>query len=59
MGGIALHQGNIAHMMTGQGKTLVSTLAVYLNAIKREGIRPEIRLTIHVCNALNIPRNVF
>ena len=38
MGGIALHQGKIAEMKTGEGKTLVSTLAVYLNAIKREGV---------------------
>jgi len=38
MGGIALHQGKIAEMKTGEGKTLVSTLAVYLNAIKQEGV---------------------
>jgi len=33
MGGIALHQGNIAEMKTGEGKTLVATLPVYLNAL--------------------------
>ena len=38
MGGIVLHQGKIAEMKTGEGKTLVSTLAAYLNAIKGEGV---------------------
>ncbi len=33
MGGIALHQGRIAEMRTGEGKTLVATLASYLNAL--------------------------
>ena len=33
MGGITLHRGNIAEMKTGEGKTLVATLAVYLNAL--------------------------
>ena len=33
IGGIVLHQGRIAEMKTGEGKTLVSTLAVYLNAL--------------------------
>ena len=33
LGGMILHQGNIAEMKTGEGKTLVSTLAVYLNAL--------------------------
>ena len=33
MGGMVLHQGKIAEMKTGEGKTLVSTLAAYLNAI--------------------------
>ena len=33
MGGAALHRGNIAEMKTGEGKTLVSTLAGYLNAL--------------------------
>lgn len=37
MGGIALHEGNIAEMKTGEGKTLVATLAVALNAISGEG----------------------
>jgi preprotein translocase subunit SecA len=35
MGGIALHQGKIAEMRTGEGKTLTATLAVYLNALRR------------------------
>ena len=38
MGGTILHQGKIAEMKTGEGKTLVSTLAAYLNAIKGEGV---------------------
>ena len=33
LGGIALHQGRIAEMATGEGKTLVATLPVYLNAL--------------------------
>lgn len=38
MGGIVLHQGKIAEMKTGEGKTLTSTLAIYLNALAREGV---------------------
>ena len=38
IGGIALHRGMIAEMKTGEGKTLVSTLAGYLNAIPDEGV---------------------
>ncbi len=38
MGGIALHQGNIAEMRTGEGKTLTATLAVYLNALAGKGV---------------------
>ncbi|WP_030155727.1 preprotein translocase subunit SecA [Glycomyces sp. NRRL B-16210] len=38
MGGAALHQGNIAEMKTGEGKTLVSTLPVYLNALTGNGV---------------------
>jgi preprotein translocase subunit SecA len=38
MGGAALHFGNIAEMKTGEGKTLVSTLAAYLNALTGEGV---------------------
>lgn len=38
MGGIALHEGNISEMRTGEGKTLVSTLASYLNALSGEGV---------------------
>ena len=37
MGGIVLHQGRIAEMKTGEGKTLVATLAVYLNALPGRG----------------------
>ena len=38
MGGITLHQGRIAEMKTGEGKTLVATLAVYLNALSGKGV---------------------
>ena len=38
MGGAALHRGNIAEMKTGEGKTLVSTLPAYLNAITGKGV---------------------
>jgi len=38
MGGIVLHRGNIAEMKTGEGKTLVATLAVYLNALAGKGV---------------------
>ena len=38
IGGIVLHQGSIAEMKTGEGKTLVSTLAAYLNAISGKGV---------------------
>ena len=38
MGGAALHLGNIAEMRTGEGKTLVSTLPAYLNAISGKGV---------------------
>jgi preprotein translocase subunit SecA len=37
IGGIALHQGNIAEMRTGEGKTLVATLPLYLNALSGKG----------------------
>ncbi|MBS7403875.1 MAG: preprotein translocase subunit SecA, partial [Eubacteriales bacterium] len=38
LGGIALHQGRIAEMATGEGKTLVSTLPAYLNALTGKGV---------------------
>ena len=38
MGGAALHQGNVAEMRTGEGKTLVSTLPAYLNALTGKGV---------------------
>ncbi|MBQ8909071.1 MAG: preprotein translocase subunit SecA [Clostridia bacterium] len=38
LGGIALHQGRIAEMATGEGKTLVETLPAYLNALTGEGV---------------------
>ncbi|MCA1780404.1 MAG: preprotein translocase subunit SecA, partial [Xanthomonadaceae bacterium] len=38
VGGMVLHQGKIAEMKTGEGKTLVATLAVYLNALTERGV---------------------
>ncbi len=38
LGGITLHQGKISEMKTGEGKTLVATLAVYLNALSQKGV---------------------
>ena len=38
IGGMVLHEGNIAEMRTGEGKTLVSTLPVYLNALEGKGV---------------------
>ena len=38
MGGIVLHKGRIAEMATGEGKTLVSTLPIYLNALPKRGL---------------------
>lgn len=38
LGGMILHQGRIAEMRTGEGKTLVATLAVYLNALEGKGV---------------------
>ncbi len=37
IGGMVLHEGNVAEMKTGEGKTLVATLALYLNALEGEG----------------------
>ncbi|HCL61760.1 MAG TPA: preprotein translocase subunit SecA, partial [Rhizobiales bacterium] len=38
IGGMVLHEGRIAEMKTGEGKTLVATLAVYLNALASRGV---------------------
>jgi preprotein translocase subunit SecA len=38
LGGIVLHRGNIAEMVTGEGKTLVATLPAYLNALTQKGV---------------------
>src|ERR1700722_19064389 len=39
IGGIVLHRGKIAEMKTGEGKTLVATLPVYLNALEGKGVQ--------------------
>ncbi len=38
IGGMVLHEGSIAEMRTGEGKTLVATLPVYLNALAGKGV---------------------
>ena len=38
IGGIALHEGNVAEMKTGEGKTLVALLPAYLNALTKKGV---------------------
>ena len=38
VGGVVLHRGNIAEMVTGEGKTLVATLPAYLNALEGKGV---------------------
>src|SRR5690606_19716950 len=38
MGAVTLHRGQIAEMRTGEGKTLVATIAIYLNALAGEGV---------------------
>jgi preprotein translocase subunit SecA len=38
IGGMVLHDGNIAEMQTGEGKTLVATLPAYLNALEGKGV---------------------
>lgn len=38
MGGIVIHQGNVAEMNTGEGKTLTATLPIYLNALSGQGV---------------------
>lgn len=38
IGGMALHEGNVAEMKTGEGKTLVATLPIYLNALEGKGV---------------------
>ena len=39
IGGIVLHQGKIAEMQTGEGKTLSATLPIYLNALTELGVQ--------------------
>src|SRR5205823_3706911 len=38
LGGVVLHRGNIAEMVTGEGKTLVATLPAFLNALEAKGV---------------------
>lgn len=52
IGGVVLHQGRIAEMKTGEGKTLVSTLPVYLNALLREFQSMRLSGLIPVCKVL-------
>ena len=39
IGSMVLHEGNVAELKTGEGKTLMSTLAAYLNALEGKGVR--------------------
>ena len=56
IGGMVLHEGNIAEMKTGEGKTLVATLAVYLNALAGKGVMSSPSTTIwHVATRLDGP----
>jgi preprotein translocase subunit SecA len=48
MGGIALHRGQIAEMKTGEGKTLVATLPLYLNALEPDARNPERGMGAHL-----------
>ncbi len=51
-GGVVLHQGKIAEMATGEGKTLVASLAVFLNARTGSGVHV---VTVHACLAEGYP----
>ena len=51
IGGVVLHQGRIAEMRTGEGKTLVSTLPAYLNALEGKGARAGTHLHRSVIDA--------
>src|SRR6266480_1540311 len=48
MGGIVLHEGDVAEMKTGEGKTFVASLALYLNALEGNGVH---RITVNDCLA--------
>ena len=63
IGGMVLHDGKIAEMRTGEGKTLVATLAVYLNALSGKGCARRYRQRLsclprrgHHGTALQLPR---
>ena len=56
LGGIVLHQGKIAEMATGEGKTLVATMPLYLNALGGRWIGPRLLLAGEWSRALTIPR---
>lgn len=53
IGGIVLHQGRIAEMRTGEGKTLVSTLPAYLNALEGKGVHVVLSTTTWQSEMLN------
>ncbi len=61
IGGTVLHEGKIAEMKTGEGKTLVATLPVYLNALKGEGVHLVTVTTIWPAGTPNgwVPSTVF
>ena len=53
IGGIVLHQGKITEMKTGEGKTLVCTLAVYLNALTEKGVESKTIEIIRKAKGMN------
>jgi preprotein translocase subunit SecA len=57
IGGIAMHQGKIAEMQTGEGKTLVATLPVYLNALTERGVH---LVTVNdYSRKIDLAKNIF
>jgi preprotein translocase subunit SecA len=48
IGGMVLHDGNIAEMGTGEGKTLVATLPAYLNALTGKGVHTILATTLFI-----------
>ena len=60
LGGIVLHQGRIAEMKTGEGKTLVATLPAYLNALSGKGVHivPELGVCTGVIQS-GVPESVL
>lgn len=54
IGGAVLHDGSIAEMKTGEGKTLVSTLAAYLNALTGDGVHGMFFILVFVLASMKL-----